>query len=52
MDIKDITDKNIDVIMKECYKQDQEKLNQENSTKTRIFQKELDKMMNNQGHSN
>ena len=51
MDIKDITDKNIDVIMKECYKQDQEKLNQENSTKTRIFQKELDKMMNNQGHS-
>ena len=26
MDIKDITDKNIDVIMKECYKQDQENL--------------------------
>lgn len=52
MDIKDITDKNIDVIMKECYKQDQEKLNQENSTKTRIFQKELDKIMENQGYSN
>lgn len=51
MDIKDITDKNIDVIMKECYKQDQEKLTQENSTKTKIFQKELDKMMNNQGYS-
>ena len=32
--------KNIDVIMKECYKQDQE-----NSTKTRIFQKELDKII-------
>ena len=52
MDIKDITDKNIDVIMKECYKQDQEKLNQENSIKTRIFQKELNKIMENQGYSN
>jgi len=48
----DITNKNIDFIMKQCYKADKEKLAQENNTKTRIFQKELDKMMNNQGYSN
>lgn len=38
--------------MKQCYKADKEKLAQENNTKTRIFQKELDKMMNGKGHSN
>lgn len=48
---EDITDKNIDFIMKQCYKADQEKREQENNTKTKIFQKELDKIMNNQGYS-
>lgn len=45
---EDITDKNIDFIMKQCYKADQEKREQENNTKTKIFQKELDKMISGQ----